>query len=331
MPFPPGKKEDIQMEGGEWVKASDGIEIYAKTWKSSVQPPLAKVLAIHGLNEHINRSGYNFAFGKLAEAGLEVHGIDMRGFGRSGWLSGDRGYSGGLEVVLKDLGEAIERTYVEGVPLFIFGHSMGGGLAILATHKYLNKYPITGVIISSPALGVPPDQALPWPLTAIAGGLAKVFPRMPAPNKIEGSQLTSVAANAQAYMDDKYVFHQTIMVGTILPVLFAAGNFAEKEYKSWPENLSIFAFIGEKDKVVDPPALKEFMTKLPAHDKKAKFYEGAVHELLHEVDPLPSLVADEVKSWILAHADAKKNGKVLKAESSTIEVVSKEVWSNYKL
>ncbi|KAJ3339514.1 hypothetical protein HDU93_008045 [Gonapodya sp. JEL0774] len=347
MPFPPGKREEIELIDGEWIKASDGTEIYGKTWKTT-GTPVATVLAIHGLNEHINRTGYNLTFSKLAAAGIQVHGIDMRGFGRTGWLSGDRGYSGGLHLTLQDLGEAMERTRMEGVPFFVWvfrrncvqcgtwnncplGAGMGGALALLATQAYLQKYPIDGVIVSAPALGTHPDQKLPWPITAIAGGLAKLFPRMPAPNKIEGPQLSSLESARTEYFNDKYIFHQTIMVGTILPVLEAGEKLLEKDFVSWPEGLPILAVVGEKDTLVSPQALAGFITKLPAKDKKAKIYQGAVHELTQEPEPLPSVVANEVSQWILSRAQAKREGKSVVSEGPVVEVVSRDMWENAKL
>ena len=47
------------------------------------------------------------------------------------------------------------------LPLFIYGHSMGGGLiaSLLMRNPYLN---IAGVVFSSALFGLPKERKIPW-------------------------------------------------------------------------------------------------------------------------------------------------------------------------
>lgn len=87
--------------------------------------------------------------------------IDLSGFGQSG---GARGNS-----TIKELHSDIEtiiKMMDADLPLFIFGHSMGGGLisTLLMQNPHLQ---IAGVLCSSALLGYPNNRSFPWILRKI--------------------------------------------------------------------------------------------------------------------------------------------------------------------
>lgn len=140
----------------EWSKFPDGLDYYSKTWypKGTLK---ATLLFIHGLGEHINR--YNHVFPIFAEAGIKVLGFDERGFGKTGKKGGILGHNGGIDQVLADIAAVEGRIKVPGIPHFVMGQSMGGGLAL----KYASTQPagLTGVIATCnlyhPLHGSAPD------------------------------------------------------------------------------------------------------------------------------------------------------------------------------
>lgn len=94
----------------EWIKAEDGHEIFTKTWYA-VGTPVASVVFVHGLGEHIVRKcnvvsfpiklnssengflltlyiflhiGYDHVFEEFNKAGFQVSSFDQRGFGQTG-------------------------------------------------------------------------------------------------------------------------------------------------------------------------------------------------------------------------------------------------------
>jgi alpha-beta hydrolase superfamily lysophospholipase len=92
----------------------------------------------------------------FCKLGYEVLMVDLRGFGYSG---GPRG-AAVLEQLLKDVGVLLQQANPN-LPLFLYGHSMGGLLVL--TFTLLNpKLNIAGTIATSPLIGLPTDRNLTW-------------------------------------------------------------------------------------------------------------------------------------------------------------------------
>lgn len=109
--------------------------------------PLFTLLMVHGFTEHSSR---HIDFGMLfAKEGGEVLLFDLRGSGHS---SGHR-FSASLKQYYQDFLLMISKAS-KAVPLFIFGHSMGGAIAL----SFLAKNPnvkVAGAILSAPFTDIP--------------------------------------------------------------------------------------------------------------------------------------------------------------------------------
>ncbi|KAL8660969.1 MAG: hypothetical protein Q9202_006039 [Teloschistes flavicans] len=106
----------------------DGTRLYTKTWKP--QSPLsAKILFIHGFSDHCD--AYNDLFPTLASRGILVHAFDQRGWGRSVTKIAERGLTGPTSQVLNDMTSVLEGQLPTTIPLFLMGHSMGGGQVLM--------------------------------------------------------------------------------------------------------------------------------------------------------------------------------------------------------
>ena len=90
--------------------------------------PRAVVGVLHGIFEHSGR--HTFLAEGLAARGYTVHAFDCRGHGRSG---GRRASLRRYEQYLDDLDAFVQRLRREepAVPLFLFGHSLGGQTVLL--------------------------------------------------------------------------------------------------------------------------------------------------------------------------------------------------------
>ncbi|KAJ2468508.1 hypothetical protein EV174_006297, partial [Coemansia sp. RSA 2320] len=107
----------------EWVE-SENRKFYTHVFKATTQPPVATLTIVHGLGEHIDR--YEDMARAFARSGIQVLGFDQRGFGKTGRQCGVLGDNEGLDTVASDIALMNKRVSVDGVPHFLFGHSMGG-------------------------------------------------------------------------------------------------------------------------------------------------------------------------------------------------------------
>ncbi|KAI8594579.1 putative lysophospholipase-domain-containing protein, partial [Dissophora ornata] len=64
----------------EWITAEDGHQVFSKTWFATGEP-VAAVVFVHGLGEHVVR--YDHVFEEFSKAGFQVSGYDQRGFGQT--------------------------------------------------------------------------------------------------------------------------------------------------------------------------------------------------------------------------------------------------------
>lgn len=108
----------------------------------------AVVVALHGYGDHAV-STYAKAAERWAQRGIEVFAYDQRGFGRNPsnrrW-PGDEALIADLEAVTREV-----RAMHPELPLFVVGHSMGGGVALAAAGE--GRIPeADGVVLLAPAV-----------------------------------------------------------------------------------------------------------------------------------------------------------------------------------
>ncbi|MCB0355660.1 MAG: alpha/beta fold hydrolase, partial [Bdellovibrionales bacterium] len=108
-------------------------ELFYNIWKCA--NPQATVLITHGLAEH--SECYKELAEDLNRLNYQVIVYDLRGHGRS---EGKRGVIKEFDYFCHDLAsfaEFCKREFSENLPLFLFGHSMGGLITAktLLTHE----------------------------------------------------------------------------------------------------------------------------------------------------------------------------------------------------
>jgi alpha-beta hydrolase superfamily lysophospholipase len=132
----------------------------------------------------------------MAEAGIDVHAFDIRGHGLSG---GRRVYVRAWDDYLDDLAVRIAAVREPGVPLVLFGHSMG---ALIALTYACSDRPAPDLLVLS---AVPLDARVPGWQRALAPILSRLAPTAILANPITGEQLSRDPAVGQAYFADPLV------------------------------------------------------------------------------------------------------------------------------
>jgi hypothetical protein len=183
------------------------IKLVGYQWKCD--SPEYVVCLIHGIGEHAGR--YDRTGEAFNEAGIDMVGMDLRGHGHS---PGTRGHTSPRADVLADIDrlmEYIQNEYPE-LPVFIYGHSMGGNIALDYRKRGRYRSAPAGYIISSPWILL--QRKIPKPLYLFALGMSKVKPDFRMRAKIKPEQL----GNPEIILkqDNFHLVHDSITVKTAL-------------------------------------------------------------------------------------------------------------------
>jgi acylglycerol lipase len=259
--------------------AADGTKLLVRQW-TPARPAWASVLLIHGIAEHTGR--YELLGNRFAAAGLEVQGYDQRGFGASG---GERAYVDRWEQQLNDLGERLRsvRSDAAGRPVVLFGHSLGGLIALGYVLTDRSKPDL--LVLSAPAI----EATVPGWKRNVARVLSSVAPRLHIPNDFDGATLSRDPTVAERYLADPLIEHTTT-------ARFGAEALAEQrrvQTELGRLTLPTLVIHGGDDGLV-PPSSSEPLGQLASVTRRT--YPGLRHEL--HMEPEGPAVLDDVIDWI---------------------------------
>lgn len=284
---------------------------------------------MHGFSDHIGRY-YDF-FPSLARAGIAVYGFDQRGWGRSVTKPSERGLTGTTAQVLSEAAafiESVADAAPAGRPLFVMGHSMGGGevLALASAAEYQGRVVarVRGWVLEAPFIGFA-EAERPSALKVLAGRLAgRLLPRMHLVNVIAPEHLTRDPAVQQSLREDT-LCHDTGTLEGLAGLLDRAGDLSSGKLRLGAGVQSLWLGHGDVDKATSFEASREWFDRQgQIGDKTFKRYEGGYHQL-HADSDRDEFCAD-VREWILKRCDGTAAGEgeaEAKAEAEAGKVESK--------
>jgi acylglycerol lipase len=288
-----------------WHTVEDGQKLYTKTWKTE-GPAKARLVFIHGFSDHCNT--YNSFFPTLASRGIEVYAFDQRGWGRSAPKKSDRGMTGPTSRVLDDITSFIKTIIPSPVPLFLMGHSMGGGevLCYAAQGPADVRKHIRGYLLEAPFVDFS-HGSKPSPITVFIGRLAgKFLPHRQMVNKLD-VKLVSRDPAVQKQMDEDDLCHDTGTLEGLAGMLDRTGELAGGRINIGDDAgeggvTRIWFGHGDKDGLTNYEASKQLADRLNVKDKEFKTYTGHYHRLHDEPSPENQEFMDDVANWILARS-----------------------------
>jgi len=266
------------------LTTADGVTLAMTDWISTT-PARASVVIMHGLGEHAGRHHHVAQF--FCAQGFAVRAYDHRGHGRSGGRRGDVPDDAALltdaEAVLSDWTRKLGPGAAAPV---LVGHSMGGLFA--ARLAVCGRVPLSGLILSSPALALPLSGAqklLLNVLTVIAPGLA-------VPNGLKLDYLSHDAAVIDAYCRDPLV-HAKITARLLNAMLAAISVTQRDAHKLTIPTLLVFA--GD-DRLVDSRGSDRFFRQLQLGVGAMHRYGQLYHEIFNEPDA--DQVFRHISAWL---------------------------------
>jgi alpha-beta hydrolase superfamily lysophospholipase len=297
----------------------DGEKVFCYKWLPKINtPPKAAIQIAHGMAEHAKRYDPFARF--LVDSGFCVYANDHRGHGNTAGFSGKIGHfadENGWNLAVKDMHAItcfIKEQY-PGLPIFLFGHSMGSFLSRHYIALYGNE--VKGVILSGtggdPGLlgcigrfiaflecrikGIRSHSLL---LTKLSFGK---FNNSFKPNRTDFDWLSRDDMEVDKYIGDP--FCGEVFTAGFFHDLFTGMKFINQSdnIKKIPKNLPVYLFSGDKDPVGNNKKGVEQVynsyKKAGFSDVKLKFYKGGRHEMLNEINRKE--VYGDIVGWLNEH------------------------------
>lgn len=308
-------------------KGEEDTDIYVYKYEPIEKENINGIVQIsHGMSEEAGR--YKRFANYLTDNGYIVYINDHRGHGKSAEninRIGILAQKDGIHCIVKDLNKLtkIIKTENNGLPIFLFSHSMGS----FAAQKYIIDYSedIDGVILSGTngLHGIEVDlgflvakvmskiqgrEKKAYLIDKLAfGGFNKKFK----PNKSEFDWLSRDFKEVEKYIENEYC-----------GVVFSNGYFYDlfklfkeirntNNLKKINSKLPIYIFAGDKDPVgkfgKGVTKLYESYKKVGIENVEFKLYSGGRHEMLNEINK--DEVINDTINWI------KQNNKLTNQET----------------
>ena len=259
-----------------------GKTIHAQSWTPDGSARAAVAL-VHGFGEHVGR--YPHVAERFTAAGFFFAGFDLPGHGKTDTRHGHAS----LPLLLEAVGGHIEETRRRspGVPLVLYGHSMGGALAL--RYCLERKPDLAAVIASSPLVRTftPPPA-----IKAAAAKLLKaVLPGLILNNPLEPGALSRDPAVGEAAQKDPDCHN--LVSARLGADLMENMRWLSSFKGAFP--LPLLFMQGTADRIVNAEASLALAGNLQG-DVTVKSWEGYYHELHNE--PERNQVIDFMIDWL---------------------------------
>lgn len=266
-------------------QTADGLRLREQSWLPDGAPNAAIILH-HGLWDY---SDYYASFAEeLTKQNFAVFAFDIRGHGNS---EGARYFVNSFDEYISDLDIFIKRVgkKLNGKPIFLYGHSLGGLVAATYGVTY-PKNDLRGFIISG--AGLKPGKDVTPVLKAIVPIISAIAPKLPSykPDFKFASRDSSVGERKgkDPLIDQKGLPARSGAAG-----LKAMANVQAK-YEQFIS--PVFIIHGTDDHWTNIEGSQEFNQRAASKDKTLKLYEGFYHELLSDTNK--ALVWKDITKWM---------------------------------
>lgn len=265
------------------VQTFDGLSLHGQLWNPVVQAK-GVVSLVHGLGEHCGR--YEHVAEAFAREGFALFAFDLRGHGRS---DGPRGHIPDYAALMEDVDALLAESSSShpGLPHFLYGHSLGGNLAI----HYALQHPVglAGIIASAPLLRLAYDPP------AWKTGLLQIL-RALRINHALNSQLDYTAlsrdVNVVRTCRNDPLTHSRISPSLAVDMV-QQGRWDLDHAAELP--IPLLLMHGDADRITSVDATREFAAQL-GERCTLKIWSGLFHELHNE--PEKNQVIGFVTDWL---------------------------------
>jgi acylglycerol lipase len=243
----------------------------------------AVIIMVHGIGEHIMR--YALWADLFRKEGIAFTGVDLPGHGRSDGRRGNIKSYKLLEEMINIMIDSCRKTF-PGIPVFLYGHSLGGGIVL---DYILRVNPrISGAIVTSPWLRLAFEP--PKVKVMLASAMKHLLPGLVQPSGLNVTHISHDEVVIENYKSDPLI-HDKISLS-----LYNCAMSAAKYSLEHAQELKIPTLIihGSDDMINSYEGSREFAEK--SGKVQFRIWEGGYHELHNE--PFKDEVFGYILSWI---------------------------------
>lgn len=260
------------------TRTRDGLELHTLRWPA-VGARRAGLVLVHGIAEHIGRYGH--VGPRFAQAGIETHGYDQRGFGAS---AGRRAYVERWSRYHDDLEDQLAAMRS---PKVLYGHSMGGLIALGYVLAVPPRPKPELLVLSAPAIVA---MVARWK-RALADVLGRVAPHLEIPNDLPPGALSHEPRVEDEYRSDPLNVHRT--TARLGMELFHEQTRVRSRLANNAALVPTYVLHGAEDPIVPLSA----SALLGAHENVTRrVYPGLRHETHNEAEGA-TVIGDTI-AWI---------------------------------
>lgn len=263
-----------------------GTRLRAAHWPT--ENPRAVIALVHGQGEHIGRYAHLAAWFNARR--IAVVGHDQQGFGKS---AGKRGHFLRYDDLLDDVALLLEQAkrLHPGAPIFLYGHSMGGQVAL---NFWLRRRPaLAGMVATGPWVRL----AFEAPAAKIAVGklLKNLWPSLTLPTGLNAAHVSRDPKVVAAYRADPLV-HDRVSASAGMEMLDAARWL---DQFSGPVPAPTLLLHGGDDHLTSAAGTRALAERLSGAVQHRE-WPGLFHEIHNE--PEQNEVFEHIFAWMTAGA-----------------------------
>ncbi|WP_156288600.1 alpha/beta hydrolase [Oceanobacillus salinisoli] len=271
-------------------KSIDHLTLFYRAWFPA--NPRAVIILIHGAGEHSGR--YEYIGECCMDHNITLVAPDLRGFGQS---EGHRGHINRFSDYLDDLKvliNTVSKRYPS-IPVFLFGHSLGGLVAI----RYGQTYPqqVKGFILSSPALGL--RFPIPSAIKRTLNFISRINPELTI-QPFKWAEILRKARHLKPYLPEpgsdivKDPFHTTQYTPRWLTELIQNGIHATMEASKF--QVPLLCLYDKEDPIIHPNSIKQFLDSVTIPEKDHVIFSEGHHHPWHA--PHQQQALDSMITWL---------------------------------
>ena len=266
-------------------------------WVEDNQPLKGLLVCVHGLGLH--KGTYRQFAERMTRLGWGVYAMDVRGFGSFQEISDKPhlDFAGCLKDV-QDVLAFVHKTH-PGMPVFLLGESMGGGVVIQVAAKHPEL--VDGLISSVPA-----QERYHKAGDAIKVGMSLLA----GPNK--QMNVVPIVVNRSTnkeYLRKQWLSDQLARFELAPTDLMKFDHFMQDNHKCAKliTKTPVLMLQGLSDKLVKHTGNETLITEIPCADACLVYVEGSEHLILEEGQFDDSAIKS-VSQWLDAHVKQRSGG-----------------------